>query len=217
MADEDEKWKESVERATRPLPLTPVDPKKLLEGIRDIQQKQERQATTGRAPQTTAPQKTTSGRDRHPAERGTGLISGFDGAGSTTTRKLFWNQVANTVNASRKLEGKNVSIIEHPGQGSLINVPDHRATSACVFAVSFTIVTPGSGYLVGEILHPGFGTLCPPADDFGFSFQVDAVSGGGGVTAGTIIAGIGYLVPPSNPVHFGGGGDGTFTANVTFA
>jgi hypothetical protein len=47
--------------------------------------------------------------------------------------------------------------------------------------------------------------------------QVASIDSSGHVTAVTIISGIGYSSPPSNPIPFGGSGSGTgFTANCTF-
>src|SRR5258707_727766 len=130
--DADAAWKASVERANKSLPFTFLPATKLLEGIRQAQQAQENQATTGRVskstPAVTSPTKAP--------KKGAALISGFDGSGSTSIRKRFWNQVAATVSASRKLPGKNVKVVEDP-TGSMISVPDSRkkgvggATGAC--------------------------------------------------------------------------------------
>ncbi len=46
----------------------------------------------------------------------------FTGSGSTPSRRAFWDTVAQVVIASKKVEGDNVSIDEHQGQGSIINV-----------------------------------------------------------------------------------------------
>ena len=77
--------------------------------------------------------------------------------------------------------------------------------------------------MVGDNLDPVSGTLCAPADNYGFRLQVASVNGSGGVTAVTIIPGIGYYILPSNPpglvalIGFGGSATGTgFTANCTF-
>ena len=92
------------------------------------------------------------------------------------------------------------------------------ATSdACQSIVSVQIVNPGSSYVVGDNLDPAYGNLCSPADNYGFRLQVASVNGSGGVTAVTIIPGIGYTAPPSNPISFGGSATGIgFTANCTF-
>jgi hypothetical protein len=91
------------------------------------------------------------------------------------------------------------------------------APDSCVLIVSAQIVSPGSFYRAGDMLDPGYGTLCSPADNYGFRLRVNSVDGNGGVTAVTVIAGIGYSVPPSNPIRFGGSPTGTgFTANCIF-
>src|SRR5690349_4450582 len=75
-------------------------------------------------------------------------------------------------------------------------------TPTCYFLVSAQIANPGSYYVVNDTLDPVSGTLCAPADNYGFRLQVVSVNGSGGVTAVTIIPGIGYYVIPSNPVGF---------------
>jgi hypothetical protein len=96
--------------------------------------------------------------------------------------------------------------------------------SSCVLIATAQIVTAGNLYKVGDILDPLFGNLCNPDDNYGFRLQVTSVASpgpgcvnGGCVTGVTIIPGIGYSAPPSNPIRFGGSPTGTgFTANCTF-
>jgi hypothetical protein len=98
------------------------------------------------------------------------------------------------------------------------------ATDSCVFIGAAVIVTAGNLYQVGDILDPLSGNLCSAADNYGFRLQVASVAppgpgcvNGGCVTAVTIVPGIGYSAPPSNPIRFGGSPTGTgFTANCTF-
>lgn len=98
------------------------------------------------------------------------------------------------------------------------------ATDSCVFVGGPVIVTAGNLYKVGDILDPLSGNLCSAADNYGFRLQVASVAppgpgcvNGGCVTAVTIVPGIGYSAPPSNPIRFGGSPTGTgFTANCTF-
>ena len=98
------------------------------------------------------------------------------------------------------------------------------ATDSCVFIGGAVIVTAGNLYQVGYILDPLSGNLCSAADNYGFRLQVASVAppgpgcvNGGCVTAVTIVPGIGYSAPPSNPIRFGGSPTGTgFTANCTF-
>ena len=95
-------------------------------------------------------------------------------------------------------------------------------TPTCYFLVSAQIANPGSYYVVNDTLDPVSGTLCAPADNYGFRLQVTSVSAGH-VTAVSIMtppaseSWVGYSVPPSNPISFGGSATGTgFTANCTF-
>ncbi len=48
----------------------------------------------------------------------------FKGAGSTPSRRRFWDQIYQSVVASRKVGGRNVTVDEHQGLGTLINVAD---------------------------------------------------------------------------------------------
>ena len=91
------------------------------------------------------------------------------------------------------------------------------ATDSCVFIGGAVIVTAGNLYKVGDILDPLSGNLCNAADNYGFRLQVASVDSNGHVTAVTVVPGIGYSAPPSNPIRFGGSPTGTgFTANCTF-
>ncbi len=51
-------------------------------------------------------------------------MKSFTGPGSTPSRRRFWDQVTDSVNASRKIAGRFVTVDEYPGKGSVINVPD---------------------------------------------------------------------------------------------
>ncbi len=48
-------------------------------------------------------------------------LDSFTGSGSTASRRKFWDQVREAVLALQKLEGRNISIDVHEGQGSIIN------------------------------------------------------------------------------------------------
>ncbi len=58
------------------------------------------------------------------------LIKPFSGAGSTPSRRRFWDEVTQAVNASRKIAGRHVTVSEHEGKGTLINVADTSARRA---------------------------------------------------------------------------------------
>ncbi len=46
----------------------------------------------------------------------------FTGPGSTPSRRRFWDKVTQAVIACQKVEGSNVTVAEHQGAGTLINV-----------------------------------------------------------------------------------------------
>src|SRR5215831_3519214 len=95
--------------------------------------------------------------------------------------------------------------------------PTTSPSPVCLVIVSAQIVNAGNFYRVNDNLDPAFGTLCDPADNYGFRLRVASVDSGGRVTGVTIVPGIGYSAPPSNPIGFGGSATGTgFTANCTF-
>ncbi len=48
----------------------------------------------------------------------------FTGPGSTPSRRRFWDRVTDAVNASRKLSGMSVTVSEHQGKGTVIDVTD---------------------------------------------------------------------------------------------
>ncbi len=54
-------------------------------------------------------------------------LDSFTGEGSTPSRRRFWDKVTAAVIASQKVEGKNVSVSEHQGMGTLINVTRGRS------------------------------------------------------------------------------------------
>ncbi len=54
-------------------------------------------------------------------------LDSFTGSGSTASRRKFWDQVTQAVIASQKVAGKNVSVDERQGYGSLISINPERA------------------------------------------------------------------------------------------
>ncbi len=52
------------------------------------------------------------------------VIKPFTGPGSTPSRRRFWDQVTDAVEASRKLSGRFVTVDEHKGSGTVINISD---------------------------------------------------------------------------------------------
>ncbi len=54
----------------------------------------------------------------------------FTGSGSTPSRRRFWDKVTDAVLSSQKLEGRNVSVQERQGQGTVINFTDQTPSSS---------------------------------------------------------------------------------------
>ncbi len=67
----------------------------------------------------------------------------FTGPGSTPSRRRFWDKVTEAVIASQKIAGRNVSVDEHQGYGTLINVPNptRRPTPGGTVACCFDDIT----------------------------------------------------------------------------
>lgn len=94
----------------------------------------------------------------------------FKGPGSTPSRRRFWDTVTQAVIASQKVAGQNVTVDEHPGMGSVINVPDsHRgrggggggATGACCVG-SHCYITSEADCIAAGGAYQGDNTLCVP-------------------------------------------------------
>jgi hypothetical protein len=88
--------------------------------------------------------------------------------------------------------------------------------TCCQHVFECSTVNSGEHYRVGNIMRPLYGTLCPPQNTWGFGLQVDAVGGNGEVLAFTIVPGLGYTIPPNNPIGFGATGGQNFRADCTF-
>lgn len=52
------------------------------------------------------------------------IVQPFKGPGSTPSRRRFWDQVAAAVSGSTKQAGRHVTVSEHHGKGTFINVAD---------------------------------------------------------------------------------------------
>ncbi len=92
-------------------------------------------------------------------------LDSFTGPGSTPSRRRFWDKVTAAVNASQKVQGENVSVEEHEGMGTLINVSNSNrrptpsgTTGACCNEGVCTQTTEGD--CVGDFR--GVGTPCDP-------------------------------------------------------
>ncbi len=107
----------------------------------------------------------------------------FTGSGSTPSRRRFWDKVQKVVMASQKTQGRNASVDEQPGFGTVINFPDQTPSAlSCPTVDSITVViadvvidcsceqlTCGIGVCFGDIMGDvnGTYTLSPttPGDD----------------------------------------------------
>ncbi len=58
-------------------------------------------------------------------------LDSFRGPGSTPSRRRFWDRVTQAVNASQKIQGKNISVDEHQGIGTIINRPIAQSGIVC--------------------------------------------------------------------------------------
>ncbi len=100
-------------------------------------------------------------------------LDSFTGPGSTPSRRRFWDKVTQAVNASQKVAGKNVSVDEHQGYGSLISVNPQRAkppsggTVACCFNdITCSDLSPDDCIAAGGTPR-GTGTSCADHGDNG--------------------------------------------------
>ncbi len=73
-------------------------------------------------------------------------LDSFTGPGSTPSRRRFWDKVTAAVIASQKVAGDNVSVDEHQGAGTVINV-DRKAGAmdgaCCDGAETITVTFDG--------------------------------------------------------------------------
>ncbi len=89
----------------------------------------------------------------------------FTGPGSTPSRRRFWDKVTQVVIASQKVAGNNVSVDEHQGSGTVINVARGQIAACCnnaeMIAVTFADITfcpdfePYTGDLNGTFVLTG--------------------------------------------------------------
>lgn len=93
----------------------------------------------------------------------------FTGPGSTPARRRFWNEARAAVLSLRKAGGRNVTVDEHEGQGTFINIADTSArragggggTGACCKCGECSILTAADCALIGGDFK-GVGTTCDP-------------------------------------------------------
>ncbi len=97
-------------------------------------------------------------------------LDSFTGEGSTPSRRRFWDKVTQAVLASQKIAGRFVTVDEHQGQGTIINVADSSTrrgggggggTGACCHPDGSCSSTTAAG-CVGT--YQGDGTTCGGVD-----------------------------------------------------
>ncbi len=109
-------------------------------------------------------------------------LDSFTGPGSTPSRRRFWDKVTQSVIASQKVAGKNVSVDEHQGYGTIISVnpqrqgggvcpPDDVTLTVVIAGVTFdcgcTDLVDGSGHS-GIVTNVSInGTFMVPSAGFG--------------------------------------------------
>ncbi len=71
-------------------------------------------------------------------------LDSFTGPGSTASRRRFWDKVTQAVIACQKVEGNNVTVAEHQGAGTLINVNRVRGLEGGIGACCYDDGTPCS-------------------------------------------------------------------------
>ena len=85
-------------------------------------------------------------------------------AGTTNGRKRFWDKTRDVVMSLQKKAGRNVSVDERKGQGTVINVTRENGviTGACCAADGSCSITTESQCEEEEGTYQGDGTVCDP-------------------------------------------------------
>ncbi len=91
----------------------------------------------------------------------------FTGPGSTPSRRRFWDKVAGAVSSLQKTEGRNASVQEHQGMGTVINFPDQTPSAlgmgACCTDGECSILSE-SDCVDGGGNYLGNGSTCDDVD-----------------------------------------------------
>src|SRR6266436_7663625 len=81
----------------------------------------------------------------------------FEGPGSTPSRRRFWNVTRDAVMSAQKVGGRFVTVDEHPGKGSVINVAD---TSARRGRGGGGVPCPDEDPATISVMFSGVGSCC---------------------------------------------------------
>ncbi len=95
-------------------------------------------------------------------------LDSFTGPGSTPSRRKFWDKVTQAVNASQKQEGRNISVNEYQGYGTLINAVSRRGGGAgvCCLDGACTVTTEADcTAMEGRFIAGGICDPNPCCDD----------------------------------------------------
>ncbi len=134
----------------------------------------------------------------------------FTGSGSTPSRRAFWDKVAEALLASQKREGRNASVQEHQGQGTVINFPDQTPsapvtpTGACCVGTDCSITTESECDDM-EGTYQGDGTDCDPNP---------CLTSCGGFTSFSADFVFTYQDSPTPPIGHAFSGSGTVTGSI---
>src|SRR5438477_2679657 len=97
-------------------------------------------------------------------------LRAFEGPGSTPARRGFWDAAFAAVKAAQKRQGRHVTVSEHQGMGTFINMADTSArrpvgpvtpTGACCVGEVCSITTAAACADLGGD-YQGDGTPCDP-------------------------------------------------------
>ncbi len=134
--------------------------------------------------------------------------AGTGGMGATATSTVTVNTLSGFNGGSGYTALPTVAFTPVPAGGVIASA---TPTTLTITPASLVIASPGSGYLVGDVLNVGAGTG---------TLTVTAVNGTGGITAGTLSAGTGYTslgtIAPVYPVP-GPGTGAAITATGSLA
>lgn len=97
-------------------------------------------------------------------------LPSFTGPGATRKRRIFWDQVRAAVLSSQKIAGRFVTVSEHPGKGTVINVSSSRgrgpgpggATGACCADDGSCRITTEADCTGAGGTYQGDNTTCDP-------------------------------------------------------
>lgn len=131
----------------------------------------------------------------------------FEGPGSTPARRRFWDAARSVILATRKVAGTHVTVDEHPGKGTVINVerragPLPSGMGACCYDDGTCGDLSPSDCSAGEGHYQGEGTTCA---------GTDCTNGGCGTSGACCVGADCSILCPADCVSAGGTyqGDGT--------